>query len=332
MGSGLFLCWGYGFVIIQIDRKRGNTMKVFLCEHIHKDALQLLQTKAEIVDDWARIGEVDAIVNRNLHLDRELLSKAHNLKVVAIHGTGSDGVDLEYCRENGIAAFNVPYENSHSVAELIVALSLILLRKLHLADRLVCGGQPITTAPAVLMGSELAGKTLGLVGVGDIARRAARMMQSGFGVKVIGCSPSLTAEKAEELGIGFCPTMQQVLQQADIVNVGVHLTPETQNLIGERELACMKPTAILINTARGGVVDAEALYKALTSGQIAAAACDVFVQEPPTKENPLVGLENFVATPHIGANTDEALRRVGVKMVEEIFAVMDGQQPTYPCR
>ena len=307
-------------------------MKVFLCENIHSDALRLLQSRAEIIGDWGRIGEVDAIINRNLRLDRELLAKAQNLKVVAIHGTGSDGVDLEYCKEKGITAFNVPYQNSDSVAELIVALSLVMLRKLHLADRLVCGGAEITTAPAVLMGGELAGKTLGLVGVGDIARRAARIMKDGFGVKVIGYSPSLTAQKAGALGIGFCPTMREVLARADIVNVGVHLTKDTVNLIGAKELAAMKPTAILINTARGGVVDADALYQALTTGKIAGAACDVFTQEPPTKENPLVGLENFVATPHIGANTDEALRRVGVTMVEQIFAVMDGQEPDYPCR
>ena len=174
--------------------------------------------------------------------------------------------------------------------------------------------------------------TLGLVGVGDIARRAARIMKDGFGVKVIGYSPTLTAEKAGALGIGFCPTMREVLARADIVNVGVHMTKDTVNLIGAKELTAMKPTAILINTARGGVVDADALYQALTTGKIAGAACDVFTQEPPTKENPLVGLENFVATPHIGANTDEALRRVGVTMVEQIFAVMDGQEPDYPCR
>ena len=126
--------------------------------------------------------------------------------------------------------------------------------------------------------------------------------------------------------------MREVLARADIVNVGVHLTKDTVNLIGAKELAAMKPTAILINTARGGVVDADALYQALTTGKIAGAACDVFTQEPPTKENPLVGLENFVATPHIGANTDEALRRVGVTMVEQIFAVMDRQEPDYPCR
>ena len=113
-------------------------MKVFLCENIHRDALALLKTRAEVVRDWARIGEVDAAINRNYQLDEQLLSQMKSLKAVAIHGTGTDGVDLKYCDEHGIKVFNVPHQNADSVAELIVSLSLALMRKIHLADRLVC--------------------------------------------------------------------------------------------------------------------------------------------------------------------------------------------------
>ena len=304
-------------------------MKVFLCESIHPEALSLLQSRAEIIDDWERIGEADAIIDRNLKLPRELLERSKNLKVIAIHGTGSDGIAMEYCEEKDITVLYVPYENAGSVAELIVALSLALLRNLHLADRLVLSSVPLTTAPPELLGSELAGKTLGLIGAGDIALRAARIMRDGFRVKAIGFSPSLTKEKAEKLGIGFCPSIEDVLKEADIVNIGVHLTAETAHLIGEREFSLMKPTAILVNTSRGGVVDEAALYNALTTGEIAAAACDVFESEPPTRENPLVGLHNFLATPHLGANTDEALRRVGMRMVEELFTVLSGGKAQY---
>ena len=306
-------------------------MKVFLCENIHRDALALLKTRAEIISDWACIGEADAIINRNLRLDAALLEQAERLKVVAIHGTGTDGVDLACCARRGIKVFSVPYQNADSVAELIVAFALILLRKIHLADRNVCAGAPLVNAPPQLAGRELAGKTLGLVGAGDIALRAARIMQRGFGVSVVGYSPSLTPEKAEQLGIGYAPSVEAVLQEADIVNIGVHRTPATENLIDRPQLQQMKPTAVLINTARGGVVNEEALYQALTAGEIAAAACDVFETEPPTRENPLVGLANFVATPHIGANTDEALRRVGMAVVEQIFRIMDGGEADYPC-
>lgn len=306
-------------------------MKVFLCENIHRDALALLKTRAEVVSDWARISEVDAAIDRNYRLDEQLLSQMKNLKAVAIHGTGTDDVDLKYCDEHGIKVFNVPHQNADSVAELIVLLSLALLRKIHLADRLVCSDTPIANAPPELMGSELSGKTLGLIGTGDIAIRAARMMRDGFRVKVMGWSRSLTPEKARLLGIEYCEDKYEVLKNADIVSIGVALNDETTDLIGEREFECMKSSAILINTARGAIVNSDALYKALMSGKIAGAACDVFKVEPPTTDNPLVGLDNFIATPHIGANTEEALRRVGMKTVEGIFAVMDGKEAENIC-
>ena len=190
-------------------------MNVFLCESIHPAALELLKSRAEVVSDWAELGRVHAIINRNLKLPREVLQRAPALKVIAVHGTGSDGIDMEYCAQHGITVLYVPYENADSVAELIVALSLTLLRKLHLADRLVTSGAPIANAPPQLFGRELAGKTLGLVGAGDIALRAARIMQAGFRVNVIGYSPSLTPERAEELGIACCATLDDVLRNID---------------------------------------------------------------------------------------------------------------------
>ena len=306
-------------------------MKIFLCESIHPKALQLLRENAELINDWAQIGEVDGIIDRNLTLDRKMLEKAASLKAIAIHGTGTDGVDLNYCRERGITVFNVPYQNADSVAELIVGMSLMLLRKLHLADRLILAGAPIKNAPPELFGSELAGKTFGMIGVGDIALRAARILRDGFRMKVIGHSPSLTPEKAESLGIGYCGSNEEVLQKADIVNIGVRLTPETKGMIDKDALSLMKPTAVLINTARGGVIDETALYEALTNGMIAGAACDVFVSEPPTKANPLVGLDNFIALPHLGANTEEALYRVGIKAAENLLRALKGETPEYLC-
>ena len=304
-------------------------MKVFLCESIHPKALELLQSRAEIVSDWDRIGEVDAIINRNLKLPHEVLVKAPNLKVIAVHGTGSDGIDLEYCDEKGITILYVPFQNADSVAELIVTLTLALLRKIPLADRLVTSGKLIQNAPPELFGNELRGKTIGLIGVGDIARRMSRIMIQGFGCKVIGYDPYFPAEKAGEVGIERRDTPEEVMAQADVISLGVHLTDSTANMINARRLALCKPTAVLVNASRGGVVDEEALYHALKNGQLAAAACDVWASEPPTLDNPLVGLPNVLATPHLGANTDEALTRVGVRMVEDIFTVLDGGQAEF---
>ena len=304
-------------------------MKVFLCESIHPQALELLQSRAEVVSDWERIGEVDAIINRNLKLPYEVLVKAPNLKVIAVHGTGSDGIDLEYCDEKGITILYVPFQNADSVAELIVTLTLALLRKIPLADRLVTTGKLTQNAPPELFGNELRGKTIGLIGVGDIARRMSRIMIQGFGCKVIGYDPYFPAEKAAEVGIERRDTPEEVMAQADVISLGVHLSDSTANMINAERLALCKPTAVLVNASRGGVVDEAALYRALKEGHLAAAACDVWASEPPTLDNPLVGLPNVLATPHLGANTDEALERVGVRMVEEIFTVLDGGKAEY---
>ena len=301
-------------------------MKVFLCESIHPKALALLQSRAEIVSDWDRIGEVNAIINRNLKLPYELLSKIPDLKVIAVHGTGSDGIDLEYCDAHGITIVYVPFQNADSVAELIVTLTLALLRKIPLADRMVTSGTLTQNAPPELFGNELRGKTIGLIGVGDIARRMARIMIHGFGCKVIGYDPYFPVEKAAVVGIARCETPEDVMRQADVISLGVHLTESTANMINAQRLALCKPTAVLVNASRGGVVDEQALYEALRAGHLAAAACDVWLSEPPTLDNPLVGLPNVLATPHLGANTDEALERVGVRMVEDIFTVLDGGQ------
>jgi len=299
-------------------------MKVFLCESIHPDALALLKSRAEIVSDWSDLSGVEAIINRNLKLPREVLEQAPELKVIAVHGTGSDGIDLEYCDARGITILYVPFQNADSVAELIVTLTLALLRKIPLADRLVTSGALRENAPPELFGNELRGRTIGLLGVGDIARRMSRIMIHGFGCRVIGYDPFFPVEKAAEVGIERKNSPAEVVSEADVISLGVHLTESTSHMVNDELLSHCKPTAVLVNASRGGVVDETALYRALTSGKLAAAACDVWESEPPTLENPLVGLPNVLATPHLGANTDEALRRVGVRMVEDIFTVLDG--------
>ena len=303
-------------------------MKVFLCESLHPAALELLKSRAEVIGSWDRIGEADVIINRNLQLPREVLEKAPQLRVIAIHGTGCDGVDMDYCNAHSITVLYVPFMNADSVAELIVTLSLALLRKIAYADRLVTSGAPIPNAPECLFGNELGGKTFGLIGCGDIARRVARILIGGFRCRVIGYDPFFSP-RAAEAGIEQFPSIDTVLEQANLFSISVHLTKDTANFINAERLAHCKPGALLINTSRGGIVDEKALYDALMSHRLGGAACDVWLHEPPTVENPLVGLTNVIATPHLGANTDEALRRVGVRMVEDIFTVLDGGKAEY---
>ena len=165
---------------------------------------------------------------------------------------------------------------------------------------------------------ELKGKTFGMIGVGEIAKKVCHILTQGFGMKAAGFSRSLTPAMAKQYGIIYCETMEELLQQSDVVSVGLALCKETEGRIGRLEFQQMKNSALIINSSRGKIVDEQALYEALRMGEIAGAACDVFEVEPPTETMPLVSLPNFIATPHIGAHTEEALYRVGMAVAEGI--------------
>lgn len=318
--------------------------KVFLCEYIHPEAYAYLKAHAEVIHDWDRLSEAEALINRNLKMTDEVMGKAKSLQVIGIHGTGVDDVDMAAAGRRGIQVFSVPHQNSRSVAEMNVALMLALGRKIVQADRRLMGradriltgraghreacspegqagsGKPEgTDLMAELQGMELAGKTLGLIGVGDISRQTADICRKGFNMEVIGWSRSLTEEKARRMDMAWAESMTEVLQKADIIVVGVALTPETYHLLGKAQFAQMKPGALLINTTRGAVLDEEALYESLANGEIGGAACDVFAEEPVSAGHPLLALDNFVATPHLGANTEEALKRVGMAVVRGVL-------------
>ena len=318
--------------------------KVFLCEYIHPEAYAYLKAHAEVIRDWDRLSEAEALINRNLKMTDEVMGKAKSLRVIGIHGTGVDDVDMAAAGRRGIQVFSVPHQNSRSVAEMNVALMLALGRKIVQADRRLMGragriltgraghreacspeGQAGSGKPegadlmAELQGMDQAGKTLGLIGVGDISRQTADICRKGFNMEVIGWSRSLTEEKARRMDMAWAESMTEVLQKADIIVVGVALTPETYHLLGKAQFAQMKPGALLINTTRGAVLDEEALYESLTNGEIGGAACDVFAEEPVSVGHPLLALDNFVATPHLGANTEEALKRVGMAVVQGVL-------------
>lgn len=302
-------------------------MKTFLCEYIHPSARQALESFSEIISDWNRLPECDALINRNLQLTKDILSTAKNMKVIAVHGTGMDGVDLEAAEELGIKVFNTPYRNAASVAELNVALMLMTARKAALIQKNIAEGASFADPLVVsgMQGCELGGKTAVFLGVGEIAKKTIKICKNGFEMRCIGWSRSLTKEKAEALGIGYAGSIMDAVNHADFVVLGMALNEETRGMIGEKELAAMKQGAILINTARGALIDENALVTALSSsGQdrephLLAAGLDVIAEEPITKEHPLYRLSNVVLTPHIGANTEEALYRVGMACVDGIL-------------
>ena len=302
--------------------------KVFLCEFIHPDAYAYLKKYVEIIPVWDRFSEADGLIDRNFKITEELLKTTHQLKVIGVHGTGTDDVDLEAAKRHGVGVFSVPHQNAQSVAEMNVALMLALGRKVVLADRMIVGNRKPSEAGgyanktnlfAELQGTEFSGKTLGLIGVGEISKRTANICRYGFGMNVIGWSRHLSDEDADVLGITKMESMDDVFGQADVIVIGLALDNSTREIVGRAQFEKMKPTAFLINSTRGAVLDEDALYDVLCNGKIAGAACDVFVKEPLTVEHKLMTLSNFVGTPHLGANTDDALRRVGMAVVKGVL-------------
>jgi len=301
-------------------------MKTFLCEYIHPAARLALEDFSEIISDWSRLPECDAIINRNLQLTKDVLKTAENMKVIAVHGTGMDGVDLEAAKEQGIQVFNTPYRNAASVAELNIALMLMTARKVALIQKNLLDGASFAnpTTVSTLQGTELGGKTVAFLGVGEIAKRTIVICKNGFSMRCIGWSRNLTKEKAVEMGIDYAAGIIDAVKNADFVVLGMALNEETRGIIGKEELANMKKGSVLINTARGALIDEEALLEVLKKAaegkgnSLAAAGLDVVIDEPITKEHPLYKLSNVVLTPHIGANTEEALYRVGMACVDGI--------------
>ncbi|RAI43135.1 hydroxyacid dehydrogenase [Rhodoplanes roseus] len=308
-------------------------MQVVVTEPIHSVPLARLREAADVLTwddpraaDWSC---ADAVIVRAATVTRSQIAAAPNLKVIGKHGIGVNAIDVEAARERGVQVVYTPTANINSVAELIVGFMLALARKLPANAQMLRAGA-CRIAPPELTGAELGGKTLGLVGLGRIAQRTADICRHGFGMAVAGFDPFVPPERFAALGFVHHATLDSLLASADVISVSVPYTPETRGLIGAAELARVRPGAILVNTARGGVVDEAALAEALRHGPLAAAACDVFETEPPGPDHPLLALPNFMASLHVGASTDEALLRVGTIVVDDVLAVLRGDKPEFP--
>ncbi len=294
-------------------------MKIFFCQKMSEEAERHLEEVAEVIRDWDRIGEADGILSMNLRLTSEEIDRAKNVKVIGIHGTGSDNLDWEAAKARGIECFTAPHLNARSVAELEVGLLLSLCRNIPLADRMIRGGAALSpNNDNNLKGHELYGKTFGIIGVGHIGILIGNILKYGFGMNVIGYDPFFTPERAKELDYGWCASKEDILRQADVVSLNVPLTPENRLMIGAKEFALMKPTAYFINVSRGYLVDEDALFQALKDRTIAGAATDVRWEEPPRADDRFLDLPNFVVTPHIGADTEENSLRSGAYAVDEL--------------
>lgn len=303
---------------------------VYLSEYIHPEAVALLRENCTVVSDFDQLEKIDAIILRNITITREMMQKATNLKVIGKHGVGCNTIDLVAAKELGKTVLFTPTTNINSVAEMIVGLIVDLYRHLTVANAGVRNNEYKTIAPAALIGNEIAGKTVALIGVGNVNKKLASILQNGFGVKLNAYDPYVTSEMAAQLGMKKCETLEAAIADADIVTVSVPLVEGTKNLISGKIFDVFKPSAILINTSRGGIVDEDDLYNALVAKKLRAAASDVFLQEPPTNANKLLSLPGFIATPHIGGSTEESLYRTGMEVVQETINVLNGKSPKHP--
>ena len=267
-------------------------------------------------------ADADAVVAALHPMPKEFFTERPNLKIVAMHGAGLDHIDLAGAREAGVVVCNVPGGNALGVAELGMGYILDLARNITQASVQVAKG-----LWPVVMGSQIAGETLGIVGYGSIGREMGRLARA-MGMKVLAYNRSAKPGDKGPYGVRF-ETLDSLLTMSDFVSLHLPLTPQTTGLIGERELGLMKPGACIINLARGGVLDENALLAALTSGHLAGAALDVFGIEPPG-DNPLTKLPQVVATPHVGGYTRQSLTKVGMTCANNILAVLTGKEALTP--
>ncbi|GAB2962904.1 hydroxyacid dehydrogenase [Amycolatopsis acidiphila] len=266
------------------------------------------------------VRDCDAVLLRTVVLDAAVLAGAPRLKVIARHGVGVDNIDLAYCAARGIVVTNAPESNTVAVAEHTLALLLAVAKNLRAADRAVRAGE--FAARHHLGGIELAGRTLGVIGLGRIGRLVAQRAEAGLGMRVRGHDPAATGPDVVGL--------PELLAASDVVSLHVPLTTGTAGFFGAAEFAALKPGAYLVNCSRGGVVDETALRTALDRGQLAGAALDVFATEPLPAAHPLASDPRVLLTPHMAAHTGESLARMAVDAANEIIAVSRGEQPRWP--
>ena len=266
------------------------------------------------------VADADAILVRSAtKVDAEVLGAAPALKVIARAGVGLDNVDIKTATSAGVMVVNAPTSNIISAAELTVGHILSLARHIPAAHSALAQGQ---WKRSKYSGVELYEKTIGIIGLGRIGALITARLQS-FGTNVIAYDPYVTSARAQQLGVQLV-TLEELLAQSDFITIHMPKTPETTGMISDDQLALMKPTAFIVNVARGGLIDEDALYRALTTGTIAGAGLDVFVSEPP-QESPLLALENVVVTPHLGASTDEAQEKAGVSVARSVRLALSGE-------
>jgi D-3-phosphoglycerate dehydrogenase len=295
------------------------TLKILICDKIADEGIKIMEEKGyEITKCWALpkcelcdiVGDYDAIIVRSAtKVDADLMADAKKLRVIGRAGEGLDNIDMAKARELGIAVVNTPHVSYMSVAELTIGHLLALARGIVEGTLSLREGK---WKKEELMGVEVNGKTLGVIGCGYIGKTVERLAIS-LGMKVL---------VVEECVFDRFIPLDEMLPKADFITIHVPLTPHTRHMLSTKEFNIMKDGVMIIDCSRGGVVDQEALYKALVSGKVKAAAVDVFEEEPP-KNSKLLTLKNVIATPHIGAQTQEAQLKASIQIAKKVIEVLE---------
>ena len=307
-------------------------MRILVAEPLSAEGIDLLATEHQVDNKpnltrdelLSLLPDYEALVVRSgVKVDAQAIDAGHRLKVIGRAGVGVDNIDVEAATAAGIVVVNAPTANTIAAAELTLGLIYALARNVAAADASLRRGEWRRTD---FMGMELRGKTLGIVGLGKIGLTVADRARA-MEMELVGSDPFVNSDTAAEHGIELVD-LDELLRRSDVITVHVPLNDATRGMIGERALGQMKPSAFLVNVARGGVVDEGALAEALTAGRLAGAAIDVYEHEPP-RDSPLLTAPHTVLTPHLGASTREAQAKAGAEVARQVLDVLAGRGAQY---
>ena len=310
------------------------TRKVICIQPIHPEGMRILRSREDLEiivpespepQHWEQhLASAEAIVVRITRIERWMIEKAPQLRVISRHGVGVDNIDMDAATEHGVVVATVGLANAPSVVEHTLAMMFALAKRLREFDRAVRTGNYMVKMN--LDAIDLAGRTVLIIGLGRIGSRLA-IACNALGMRSIGIDPAFSADEIRALGCEPALSLYDALPRADFVSVHCPLQPDTRNMIGARELALMKPTAVLINCARGGIVDEAALLAALEAGHLKGAGLDVQVTEPPSPDDPLLKCDRIILTPHSAATTAEGVVRMATTVAQNVLDYFDGRLP-----
>jgi D-3-phosphoglycerate dehydrogenase len=305
---------------------------------IHPAALARLQEEAEALTPFTAaydelmelLAETDGLLLcAGLNMGAQEIRQVPNLRVIGRHGVGLDNVDIRAATEHGLPVVYTPYGPTESTAEHAFMLMMATARHLPKLDRATRVGNFDIRNDAQTMGIELQGKTVGVVGFGRIGQRFAQMCRAALDMAVLVYDPYLDPQTVTDWGATPVSTLSHLAAQVDVLSLHIPATTETRHLVDKQVFQALKPNAILVNAARGAVVDEAALVQALAAGSFHGAGIDVYDPEPPAPDNPLFQLDRVVLTPHVASKTEEARTLMGLTVVNDILCVLKGQEPQY---